>query len=93
MNRLRFYSTRDAVDQRGFRDIIVSEPTHAFVKNWWPPGHIIGYEHTFVHTIADFVAAVVAEKSAQPTFADGLENQRVLEAASVSAQTKQWVKV
>ncbi|MFN2475711.1 MAG: Gfo/Idh/MocA family protein [Chthoniobacterales bacterium] len=93
MNRLRFYDAREAEDSRGFRDILVTQPTHPFMKRWWPPGHIIGYEHAFVHTVADFVGAVVAGKSVQPTFEDGLRNQRVLDAASESARMKQWVKV
>ena len=64
-----------------------------FVGQWWPPGHIIGYEHTFVHTLADFVNAVVDGKSVQPTFEDGKRNQRVLEAVEESAASRQWVKI
>ncbi len=78
MNRLRFYDATDSEHTRGFRDIIVTESSHPYVGNWWPPGHIIGYEHSFVHTIADFVKAVVARKRVQPDFADGLRTQRVL---------------
>ncbi len=48
--------------RQGFREIIVTEPSHPFAKNWWPPGHLIGYEHTFVHSIADFVKAVATEE-------------------------------
>ena len=80
MNRLRFYDATDSEHTRGFREIIVTEANHPYVGNWWPPGHIIGYEHSFVHTIADFVKAVVARKSIQPDFADGLKTQRVLDA-------------
>src|SRR5439155_17322307 len=58
MNRLKFFSARDPKERQGFRDIIVTEPTHPYIASWWPPGHIIGYEHTFIHTIADFVTAV-----------------------------------
>ena len=93
MNRLRFYDSGEPENRRGFRDIMVTEPAHPFVGDWWPPGHVLGYEHTFVHTIADFVRAVVAGKSVQPTFEDGLQNQRVLAAVSKSAREKQWVKV
>ncbi len=93
MNKLQFYSARDAADARGFREILVTEPAHPFVKQWWPPGHLIGYEHTFVHTIADFVNAVAAGESVQPTFEDGLRNQQVLDAISRSAQTKEWVTI
>lgn len=93
MNRLRFYDAREPETRRGFRDILVTESSHPFVKNWWPPGHIIGYEHTFVHTIADFVRAVAAGKSVQPTFEDGLKNQRVLEAIQQSARRRDWASV
>jgi predicted dehydrogenase len=88
MNRLRFYSSRDPEERRGFRDILVTEAAHPFIENWWPPGHLIGYEHTFVHTVADFVRAVVARKSMQPTFEDGLRNQQVLDAISRSAKER-----
>src|SRR5437879_4529175 len=90
MNRLKFFSTRDPKDRQGFRDILVTEPTHPYIDKWWPPGHIIGYEHTFTHTIADFVKAVVARKSVQPTFEDGLKNQRVLDAVARSARSFSW---
>lgn len=63
------------------------------MKSWWPPGHLIGYEHTFVHTVADFVRAVIAGKSVQPSFEEGLRNERVLHAARASAETKQWVAI
>ena len=95
MNRLKFFDNTNAADRQGFRDILVTQGggVHPFVGNWWPPGHIIGYEHTFVHTIADFVDACVAGKSIQPTFEDGLKNQRVLEAVEESAKSRAWVKV
>ncbi len=93
MNRLQFFSAEDPADRRGFRDILVTEGTHPYAGNWWPPGHIIGYEHTFVHTFADFVKAVVAGRSVQPTFLDGLRNQQVLEAVEQSAKTRQWVRL
>jgi predicted dehydrogenase len=79
MNRLLFYDATDSEHTRGFREIIVTESNHPYVGNWWPPGHIIGYEHSFVHTIADFVKAVVARKRVQPDFADGLRTQCVLD--------------
>ncbi|CAN5799874.1 Gfo/Idh/MocA family oxidoreductase [soil metagenome] len=93
MNCLRYYDAREPEQRRGFREILVTEPAHPYVGKWWPPGHVIGYEHTFVHTIADFVRAVVARKSVHPTFEDGLRNQQVLEAISRSARSKQWVRV
>jgi predicted dehydrogenase len=95
MNRLKWFDNTRPADRQGFSDILVTQPNgiHPFVGNWWPPGHIIGYEHTFVHTIADFVNACVAGKSVQPTFEDGMKNERVLEAVEESAKTRQWVKV
>ena len=61
MNRLKFYNGDDPKDRRGFRDILVTERDgiQPYVGNWWPPGHGIGYEHTFIHVVADFVNACV----------------------------------
>jgi len=95
MNRLKFFDNTNPLDRQGFRDILVTQrgEVHPYVGHWWPPGHIIGYEHTFVHTIVDFVNACVDGKSVQPTFQDGLMNQRVLEAVEKSAGSRAWVKV
>ena len=93
MNRLKYFDRGDAADRQGYRDIIVTEGVHPYVGAWWPPGHIIGYEHTFVHTVFDFIQAVVKGKSVQPTFEDGLHDQKVLAAVEKSAKTRRWVKV
>ncbi len=95
MNRLKFFDNTNPPDRQGFRDILVTQQNgvHPYFGQWWPPGHIIGYEHTFVHTIADFVNACVDGKPVQPTFEDGLKNQRVLEAVEESAKSGKWVKV
>ena len=94
MNRLKFFSAEDPQAKQGFRDILVTDgAVHPYIKAWWPGGHIIGYEHTFVNTFADFVTAVVNGKSVQPTFQDGLENEKVLAAIEKSAKKRQWMKV
>jgi predicted dehydrogenase len=94
MNRLQFFDNSNPADRQGFRNILVTRGgVHPYFGSWWPEGHIIGYEHTFIHTVADFVDACVAGKSVQPTFEDGLMNQRVLEAVEKSAHTRKWVKV
>lgn len=95
MNRLKYFDKSVAADRQGFSDILVTQPlpTHPYFGAWWPGGHIIGYEHTFVHTMVDFVNACVAGKSVQPTFEDGLQNQRVLEAVEKSANSRKWVKL
>ncbi len=93
MNRLKFFSMRDSKDRQGFRNIIVTESDHPYIDKWWPPGHIIGYEHSFIHTIADFVQAVAKGKGVQPGFAEGMRNQCVLDAVSQSAHKKRWMQV
>ena len=95
MNRLKYYNEADPADRRGFRDILVTQGggVHPYVGNWWPSGHIIGYEHTFVHTIADFINAVVDGHSVQPTLEDGLANQIVLDAVERSAKTRKWITI
>ena len=95
MNRLKFYNGDDPKDRRGFHDILVTERDgiQPYVGNWWPPGHGIGYEHTFIHVVADFVNACVEGKPVHPTFEDGLKNQRVLAAVEESSQKGKWVKV
>jgi predicted dehydrogenase len=95
MNRLKFFNGADAADRQGFRDILVTQQngTHPYTGQWWPPGHILGYEHTFIHAAADFVNACVDHKPVQPTFEDGLKNQIVLAAVEESAKAGKWVKV
>ncbi len=94
MNRLKFFNGDDPKDRQGFRDILVTERgAQPYAGNWWPPGHIIGYEHTFVHTVADFINACAEGKPVQPTFEDGLKNQRVLAAVEESNQKGRWVKL
>jgi predicted dehydrogenase len=95
MNRLKFFDSTNPPDRQGFRDILVTQQggVHPYMNNWWPAGHIIGYEHTFIHTIADFVNACVEGKPVQPTFEDGVRNQRVLEAVEESAKSGKWIKI
>lgn len=93
MNRLKYYRADDPAGCQGFRDILVTDGQHPYISAWWPAGHIIGYEHTFINAFADFVEAVVKGKSVQPTFKDGLENEKVLAAIVASAKAKKWVKV
>ena len=91
MNRLKFYRQDDPADRRGFRDILVTEGAHPFAGAWWPPGHIIGYEHTFVHTLRDFINAAAANKPVTPDFVDGMRNQQALEAVEKSAKSGRWI--
>ena len=94
MNELEYYSSEDEGGVQGFRQILATDPAHhAYIKGWWPPGHIIGYEHTFVHTVYDFLEAVASGKRVRPDFEDGLRNQAVMEAIERAAHTRRWVKV
>ena len=95
MNRLRYFNNEEPKDRLGFRDIVVTQSNdiQPYVGQWWGSGHILGYEHTFIHTVADFVNACVEGKPVQPTFEDGLKNQQVLEAVELSAKNRQWVKI
>jgi predicted dehydrogenase len=94
MNRLKFYSGKSAAGRRGFTDIIVTDrEEHPYGRNWWPPGHILGYEHTFVHTFADFIQAVVGCAPVHPTFLDGARCMAVMEAVAESSAGRKWVRV
>ncbi|GLX01770.1 Gfo/Idh/MocA family oxidoreductase [Microtetraspora sp. NBRC 16547] len=83
MNELWFHDETEA--DAGFRRILVTEPGHPYMEAWWPPGHGLGYEHTFTHEVRDFLAAVAAGTDPSPSFEDGLRVQRVLAAVEESA--------
>ena len=93
MNELELYLESDRKSQRGFRRILVTEGEHPYIKAWWPPGHIIGYEHTFTHTVFDLLEAIADGRVPEPNFKDGVINQRVLEGIERSARTRKWVGV
>ncbi|MGQ0572131.1 MAG: Gfo/Idh/MocA family protein [Armatimonadota bacterium] len=90
MNELEYYSLADRPDERGFRRILVTESSHPYLTAWWPPGHTIGWEHTFVHQIRDFILAVVEGTPFAPDFDDGAACQRVLDAAERSVASRAW---
>lgn len=94
MNELHVYDGTVPAADAGFRRILATEPDHPYVGAWWPPGHGLGYEHTFVHEIADFVRDVSTGRQPTPTFADGLLVQRVLDAVErSSADEGRWTPV
>ena len=85
MNVLWFHDGTEPATTAGFRRIVVTEPDHPWVAAWWPPGHGLGYEHGFTHQVADLVTAIAAGEQPRPSFADGLQVQRVLDAVERSA--------
>ncbi|MBI3008283.1 MAG: Gfo/Idh/MocA family oxidoreductase [Candidatus Omnitrophica bacterium] len=93
MNELEFYSKEDPCHIQGFRRILATEPTHPYVGAWWPPGHIIGYEHTFVNSVYDLMNYIADDKMPSPNFIDGLRCQEVLDAVELSCKERTWIKV
>ncbi|WP_235031935.1 Gfo/Idh/MocA family protein [Actinacidiphila yanglinensis] len=85
MNELAFHDRTEDAATAGFRRLLVTEPTHPYMDAWWPPGHLIGYEHSFTHQVRDFVTAVAEGTDPRPSFAEGLQVQRVLAAVESSA--------
>lgn len=93
LNELGFCAVADDPLRRGFRTILVTEPGHPYLKGWWPPGHMLGWEHTFTHEIADFLRAAATGRAVAPDFRDGARCQAVLDAALRSAATGRTVAV
>lgn len=86
LNELSFHDNTEPAVSSGFRRILVTEPEHPYLEAWWPPGHALGYEHTFVHQARDLLHAIATGTSPEPSFADGLQVQRVLAAVEESAE-------
>jgi predicted dehydrogenase len=94
LNELSYYDRGEDTATAGFRRILVTEPTHPYLAGWWPPGHVLGWEHTFTHQIRDLVTAIAEGTDPEPSFADGLQVQRVLAAvADSAAHDSQWTPV
>ncbi len=93
MNELQYYSMDDEPGLQGFRLIQASEGIHPYMQAWWPTGHVIGYEHTFVHEMYEFVQAIARDTAASPSFADGVKCSQVLEAVELSAARRAMVDV
>ncbi|MDT3439522.1 MULTISPECIES: Gfo/Idh/MocA family protein [unclassified Pseudofrankia] len=85
LNELEFYDGRVDGETAGFTRILVTEPNHPYLDAWWPPGHALGYEHSFTHEVRDLVAAIAAGTPPTPSFTDGLQVQLVLDAVDRSA--------
>lgn len=85
LNELSFYDHTEPPTEAGFRRVLVTEADHPYLEGWWPPGHGLGYEHTFAHQARDLVTAIADGTQPEPSFADGLRVQRVLAAVAESA--------
>jgi len=93
-NELYFYDGTENPEQAGFKRVLVTEPGHPYLSGWWPPGHGLGYDHTFTNQARDLVIAIAEGTDPQPSFADGLQIQRVLDAVETSARNSStWTTV
>lgn len=93
MNSLGFYDTTTPSTRQGFTNIMVTEPGHPYLSAWWPAGHTLGYEHGFTHQAKDFVEAIAEGRQPEPSFADGLQVQKVLNGVERSAEADSiWTK-
>ena len=93
MNELEYYNAEDAAGTQGFRLIQVTESDHPYTGHYWPVGHIIGYEHTFINLISDALVAISKGERPVPDIEEGYQNQRVLDAVVRSSQSRSWVSL
>lgn len=91
LNVLQYYSTADS--HQGFKQIIATEGDHPYMDAWWPPGHMLGYDHTFVNAVADMLRAIAADKNPSPCFLAGARCVAVLDAVERSVQSSKWEDV
>ena len=93
MNQLEFLDATEPPNQQGVRNVTVTGPDHPYSENFWKPGHIIGYEHTFIATLGDFLGALDRQKPSHADLDDAVAVQRVLDAIERSAASRSWVKL
>jgi predicted dehydrogenase len=93
LHRLQYFDHRDEGRVRGWRSLHITDGDHPYMGKWWVPGLQIGFEHTFVHQVADFLDGVAKGRPASPTFRDALETQYVCDAVLKSAKSQRWEKV
>ncbi len=93
MNQLEFYDATEAPNLQGSRNLMVTGPDHPYSSNFWKPGHIIGYEHTFIATLGDFLGALARKEDFHPNFDDAVLVQRALNAVERSAVSRNWVSL
>jgi predicted dehydrogenase len=90
MNELEVYLADDDPRIRGFRTVQTTDSVHPYAGVYWPTAHIIGYEHTFINLVKDFLDAVATGKPCSPDWVDGVRNQAVLEAVEASVASGRW---
>ena len=93
LHRLAYFDHGDGGRTRGWRSLHVTDGDHPYMKQWWVPGLQIGYEHSFIHQVADFLGALDTGMPASPTFREGLATDFVTDAVLASARSRQWEAV
>lgn len=93
INELEYFSREDESGLQGFRRIQVTEDIHPYGSHWWPTGHVIGYEHTFVHEFYEFFQSILQDKPASPSFYDGMKCCQILDAVEKSAEERSFIEV
>jgi predicted dehydrogenase len=93
LNELELYEVEANGTEQGFTRILVTESSHPYMSAWWPPGHIIGYEHSFTHQARDLIEAIATGADPSPSFEEAAQVQRVLDAVERSAKTGTWTEV
>ncbi|HEO71203.1 MAG TPA: Gfo/Idh/MocA family oxidoreductase [Candidatus Hydrogenedentes bacterium] len=92
-HQLEYFDHRVDSHARGWSTILVTDSDHPYMEHWWVPGCVIGYEHTFINALADFLTGLESGESARPTFRDALATQYVCDAVLKSAETESWESV
>ena len=93
LNYLDFYSCEDPSHAQGFRRILATEGEHPYVAAWWPPGHMLGYDHGFVNAVADLVEGIATDTNPSPCFLAGANCVSVLESVEKSVKSGKWEAV
>ena len=93
LHRLEYFDHREESIIRGWHDVHVTDSDMPYMDKWWVPGLQIGYEHTFVHQVADFLENIASGRATSPTFAESLETQKVCQAVLSSAESASWTSV
>ena len=91
LNELELYVEEGP--QSGFRTVLATHKQHPYIAAWWPPGHLIGYEHTFIHTVLDFMKGIADGRSPTPNFEDGVRGHQVLDAIERASASRRWERV
>ena len=93
LNELELYLDEEDRTTQGFKKILATEPQHPYMDKWWPAGHIIGWEHLFIHQYYEFIKAIVDDYMPEPSFFDGMKNQEIIEAVEKAALEQVWVTI